>query len=343
MATAHKLPSGNYRVLAYVGMKNGKRQYKSFTASDKRTAEYKATLFLLKKKASVRNGLTVGEAINRYILSKNAVLSPKTVKEYSHLRKNAMQSLMDIYLKDLTNETAQIAVNEYSKGHSPKTIRNAVGLLSAALKMHHPDFRLNVSLPQRNKTEITIPDDTAIKQLLDHTSGTVMYTVILLATTLGMRRSEICALEWSDINTKAALIHINKAMVINTDRQWVSKTTKTTSSTRTLSVPPFLISYLMGLDRSDKRIVDIINPDAITYRFIKLRDKCGLSLRFHDLRHYYASLLLALGVPDKYAMARMGHSTTNMLKTVYQHLTDDKQREVDLAVNDKMDALFKQA
>lgn len=341
MATAKKLPSGNYRVLVYTGMADGKRNYKSFTESTKRQAEYKAALFLLSKKNAVKKGLTVGEAISRYILSKNAVLSPKTIKEYGLLRNNSLQPLMPVYLKDLTNETAQLAVNEYSKSHSPKTVRNAVGLLSSSLKMLHPDFRLSVSLPQKANIEITIPDDAAIKLLLDKAAGTEMYTAILLAATLGLRRSEICALEWADINTKAATMRVNKAMVANSDRVWTSKTTKTTSSTRTLAIPPFLLDHLVGLKRTSKRVITLVNPDAVTYRFITLRNDCGLSLRFHDLRHYYASLLLALGVPDKYAMARMGHATTSMLKTVYQHLTDDKQREVDAAVNSKMDALFK--
>ena len=50
--------------------------------------------------------------------------------------------------------------------------------------------------------------------------------------------------------------------------------------------------------------------------------------RFHDLRHVQASVMLALGVPDKYAMERMGHASTNMLKTVYQHTMKSKSEEV---------------
>ena len=58
-----------------------------------------------------------------------------------------------------------------------------------------------------------------------------------------------------------------------------------------------------------------------------------------DLRHYYASLMLSLGIPDKYAMTRMGHATPNMLRNVYQHLRDEKDREATAAINSHFDTM----
>ena len=82
MASARKLPSGNWRVLVYTGKgANGKRQYESFTASTKKQAEYLAAEFVAKRKYAVES-MTVGEAIDRYIESKDAVLSPTTIAEY---------------------------------------------------------------------------------------------------------------------------------------------------------------------------------------------------------------------------------------------------------------------
>ena len=72
----------------------------------------------------------------------------------------------------------------------------------------------------------------------------------------------------------------------------------------------------------------------ITDRFADILNKCGVPhFRFHDLRHYNASVMLALGIPDKYAMARMGHSTPNMLQNVYQHLLSEKEKEVSDNIN----------
>ncbi len=56
--------------------------------------------------------------------------------------------------------------------------------------------------------------------------------------------------------------------------------------------------------------------------------------RFHDLRHYYASILLAIGIPDKYAQYRMGHSSDNMLKNVYQHLFEAKKDKVNAQIDE---------
>ena len=62
--------------------------------------------------------------------------------------------------------------------------------------------------------------------------------------------------------------------------------------------------------------------------------------RFHDLRHANASIMLMLGVPDKYAMDRLGHSTNNTLKNIYQHTLDSKKEEVNASVNNYFEKLM---
>ncbi len=62
--------------------------------------------------------------------------------------------------------------------------------------------------------------------------------------------------------------------------------------------------------------------------------------RFHDLRHFNASLMLSEGIPDKYAVERMGHSTTAILKSVYQHTEDTKRMEVNAMMNGCIDSLL---
>lgn len=90
-----------------------------------------------------------------------------------------------------------------------------------------------------------------------------------------------------------------------------------------------------------ERILTILGEHRLPdFCFIKLRNKHGLTVRFHDLRHYCASLMLALGVPDLYAMERMGHSPTHMLKSVYQHTMKDKQDEVAISINAAVEERF---
>lgn len=336
MATARKLPSGSWRVRVYTGKVNGKDQFASITAPTKKQAEMEAALFTHKRSEP----MTLGAAMDRYIQSKDEVLSPATVLGYKKMRRLCFNGIIDKRLDRLNQENIQWAISEYAAGHSSKSTRNASGLLSAVLKMYSPGFQFSVTLPQKKKSQVVIPSHSDVQTLVAAINGTEMETVLMLASVLGLRRSEICALTWNDINLAARTITISKAMVLADDRTWVIKAPKTTASQRTLTIPDALHDHLKALQQAPGPVIDI-NPDAITKRFIRLRNKHNVSCRFHDLRHYYASLMLALGVPDKYAMQRMGHETDNMLKTVYQHLMDDKDQEVDQAINEKLNALFR--
>ena len=98
--------------------------------------------------------------------------------------------------------------------------------------------------------------------------------------------------------------------------------------------PDFLKDKLLSLKKeeaTDDKIFHF-NPNQLTDNFCAAREKLGFKFRLHDLRHYYASVMLRLNTPDKYAMKRMGHSTPTMLKRVYQHLMEEKEREVDQSI-----------
>lgn len=342
MATARKLPSGNCSVLKYIEKIDGKRKYKRFTAATKQQAEYDAALYKLKHKKKSSKHITVGEAIDKYIDAKAAVLSPATVMGYRSMRRNIFPALMKLRPGDLDEQTVQRAVSDYSVTHKPKSVRNAYALLTSSCAMLMPDVEIKATLPQKQKQTMTIPTHAQIKTMLDMTTGSVMYTVILMSAALGQRRSELCALEWSDIDFKSKSIHFCKAMVPDEDFNWVVKWPKTPESDRYINgVPDYLLDHLQSLPHDGKRVITGITPSAISSRFKTIRNKLGLKCRLHDLRHYNASIMLALGVPDKYAMTRTGHATTTMLKTVYQHLMDDKSTEVDDTIAARLTDLFK--
>lgn len=334
MATAKKLPSGSWRVNLYIGKDlSGKRQYKSFTAGTKKEAEYMAAAYNVEKrhKADPAN-MTVGDAIDRYIETKTAILSPSTVREYERMRRKILPALMSLRLSQASQEAVQIAMNEYAKNHSPKSVRNAHGLLSAALAEAEPDLVLRTKLPSKVKGEIVVPEDEGVKALMAAVAGKPMGLAIMIASGLGLRRSEISALKWDDYDPVKRTLRVNKAMVLDRNREWVVKHPKSYEGTRALELADVVAAWLDAAERTSEHIVDI-NPNNITKRFCTLRNRLGLHIRFHDLRHYNASIMLAIGVPDKYAMERMGQSTPYMLKRVYQHTMRDKQREVADKVN----------
>ena len=337
---ARKLSSGNWRVRAQVDSTDGNRHYKSFTAATRKEAEYLAAQFAVTQQEEMRpQAITVGKAIDNYIEARSAVLSPATVRVYKQTRKCYFSMIENIKLKNFKSEDAQRQMNEIAKKHSPKTVRNVYALLTSTLKIYHPTLALRVNLPKRIRTEITIPEKDVVQKLLNAAQGTELENAILLAACYGMRRGEICALLYSDINPIKQEISITKSLAKNDNNEWVVKAPKSYAGTRAFGVSENLIQRLMRNKHDPERVCPL-HPDMLTRRFMRLCASQGVYCRFHDLRHYNASLMLALSVPDKYAMERLGQATPSMIKAVYQHIMSDKREEVNKTVNDAVESLI---
>lgn len=345
MAKAVKLPSGMWRarVLEYTDA-NKVKHYKSLTANTKKEAEYLAADYYANKREKGKSSttITLREAFRRYI--DNAVLSPSTLRQYNQIARLRLQSVMDNKIGDLTNEDLQIALNADIINLQPKTARNISGLLSAVLKEYRPDFQLHLKLPQKVKTQIYIPSEEQVKQLLKAAENTEMEIPLMLASCLGLRMSEVLGLKWSNVNVKSNKITIRSAIVTGEDNKAYEKVPKTYAGYRTISAPSNLMELLKKSRGEAAEDDHIVNLDfrQINYRFTRLLNKTQIPhFRFHDLRHYHASVLLAMGVPNKYAQERLGHATDNMLKTVYQHTMQNKRRELDNQLDDYFCDFFK--
>lgn len=322
LPTPQKLPSGVYRCQIMV---DGKRV--SVVDENPNVAQAKAVALkngLIEEKKSGPS-MTVGEAIDRYIESKDAVLSPSTLRSYRSIRKNSLGSIENIQLSDLTQEAVQRHINAMSKQRTPKYVRNVHGLLSVVLAAYRPDFILHTTLPQKVKVEIQIPTMEEVQRIAEKTRGTKFELPFLLAVWMGLRTSEIRGITWDCI--EGDMLHVKQALV-RSGKGDVLKSTKTYSGDRRIRIPSEIKSLLNELPRDNEYIVPC-GPNML-YRYLtKVCTDLGLPhYRFHDLRHVQASVMLALGVPDKYAMERMGHASTNMLKTVYQHTMKSKSEEV---------------
>ncbi len=315
--TPRKLKSGNYNIKVFSHYEGEKRIYKSFTHFDKDEVLYLASEFKRNKQRYMRNDITIGEAMSKYIESKKNVLAPSTYREYINAIKRNYASIKDIRLNSITNQDIQLEISHYSSTHSPKSVRDMIGLLSATLNTYRSDFKLNVMLPQKTKPQLYIPTDKDITDLISASVGTKLYEPIILAAFCSMRRSEICALTVNDIKNNR--ININKALVKNSHNEWVIKTTKTTASTRIADLPKSF--------NFDGYFPDF-NPNYITKHFNKLlRDNNIPHFRFHDLRHYYVSISHALGIPDAYIMNNGGWASDRTMKNVYRHIIDEKESE----------------
>lgn len=333
MASTQRTASGKWTCRVYIGLKDGIKQYKRFTADTKKEAERMANTYKVNQ-PSQKQGLeiTVREAMDAYIEAKSNVLSPSTIEGYKKIPRLRLQSIMKVKLCDLTAEQIQMAVNLDAAHLSPKSVRNAYGFLTAAISMHGYREK-DITLPQKKKKEIVIPTDHEMSLLCAASEKYGIAAEVHLAAYMGLRRSEISAIDpKTDIDIKSKRLKISKAIVRSDSGKYVLKGTKTTSSERTLAIPEVVLPFLKTVVENEG---SLRTPDYIEKKFVRMRNDLNLRhISFHSLRHYFASTLLVLGVPDFYAMKLMGHSSDQMLKNVYQHIRQEYMDDVSKKMND---------
>lgn len=221
--------------------------------------------------------------------------------------------------------------------YSPKTVRNAYGLLHASLQMFAPDFVYRISLPQKIKSSFYVPDENEIKVIYKLIKNTELEIPFLLASQCGLRPSEICALTKDCITADG--LEIRKAVVINEHGREVYKPPKSYAGYRTIPISPLLRDKLMNTP--DKKRICVISSNKISRDWNSFLRKHGLHIfRFYSLRHYYASQALLLGIPQKYIAELMGHSSTDMIEKVYQHTFPSAMEEFKVRIADNIEKLF---
>lgn len=315
MAKAKKLPSGSWRVQVYSYTDiNGKKHKESFTAPTRAEAEMKAAAYAASKKRRARHDLTVGEAIDGYIRAKEAVLSPSTVRGYIKMRNNNFASIEKKRIKNLTSEDIQLFISELSLKESPKTVRNIYGLLRPSVSMYAPDLYFRVTMPAKQKKRPESPSDEDVRALYENASDNMKIRLALAA--LGLRRGEMCAVKYEDI--QGDLLHVHADMVQGKDNKWIYKETpKTSESDRFIKLSPKVLN-LIG---EGSGFIIKCKPPAVTAGFIRLRNKAGVDKRLHDMRHFFASTAVVLGIPELY-IADMGgwdRGGNSAMKTIYQN------------------------
>lgn len=340
MVKIERLPSGSYRARVHLG--GGK--YKSITGKDKKAvqleaAKYESGVLEEKNAASPYQTMTLGDAMQKYIDLKSAVLSPSTIRGYDAIRRNRVPELIEMRLEDITQEDIQRAVNEDAITHSPKSVRNLHCFLSAVLDVYKHDLHLDTTLPQRRKASIAIPTQGEVDALMEYFAGSDMELPFALAACCGLRQSEICGLRWKDIDLEAGRLSVNTAKVRNKDGVYVEKAPKSESGERSIRLYPFIADIIQKREPEGEFITTLTGNNMYS-RFDAALKKLGLPhYRFHDLRHYLVSVMLSLNVPKNYIADYVGHADEGMIDRVYGHIMASKKTSVE----DMMDAYFRKS
>jgi len=332
MAKAKKLPSGNWRALVYVGTNTkGKREYQSVTADTKKEAEFLAAQISNGKKISKE--MTARDAIIQYIDQRRNIASPATIQGYEKILRNNLQGIMPISTRKLNESLVQDEVNKEAARLSPKTLKNAVGLLSSALKRANCNVNFDlISLPQQKRTfkQFSITPE----EIFNAFRGSDMELPVLLAMWLSLSISEIRGIKKEDIDRNGVLT-LNRTIVDVNGKAVEKDAMKEFERARQLQLPEYILNLIDACP--DGFIVPIKHGSNFTRKYTARLKECGLQhITFHDLRHVNASVMMLLHVPDKYAQERGGWSDPSVMKRVYQN-TFTKER---LAIDQMIDNYF---
>lgn len=191
--------------------------------------------------------------------------------------------------------------------------------------MFAPEIRFQTSLPKKIPPTYHIPSEADIKHFITMCNDTELLNAVLLASTGTMRIGEICVLTKCDIDFSRNTISVSKSKQFDEDnKKWVVGIPKTIESIRTIIYPKFVIDRFAECNHD----LFITNPNALSKRFTKALKRYGIThCRFHDLRHYAASILHSLNVPDQYIMSIGEWKTDTVLKNTYRNVLEDKKTQ----------------
>lgn len=326
MAKAVQLPSGKWRCQVFLGTdSNGKMIRRSFTAKTKKEAEEMAKKCEVTDKKNIRlddADMTVEDAARRFIAKKKKELekgkmSPTTVNLYDSYLRNLLPGISRYPVRKITDKVINDWISDLEEDHSPKTVKNAWSFVRSSLwdvLPHSTIIDWNIQLPAQVRKKVSVPTEADLRKLLKYLKVTDydLYLAVILAAFGTMRRSELAALTADDVHGN--VITVDKALVRSLEGDWVIKGTKTEMSTRDVVMPAFVVNALP----TEGKIINI-NPSQITCRFVRTLEKINMPhFRFHDLRHYSASIMHALGATNEIIKARGGWTTDQTINEHYR-------------------------
>ena len=287
---------------------------------------------------------TLVEYATEYINFKSLSLSETTIYGYKNILQNhlapyfAGKTVQDIKAKDIQDYITEKA----SKGKiSLQSIKKHVAFLDSVLENAYKGGIINDN-PAKRLEKIKTPSGkmeclnaSEISALCERFTGTQLEVPVKLAAYLGLRRGEVLGLKWEHVDFENSILYINNTRT-QAGKNTIEKEPKTERSIRQLYLTPELITLLRQQKEKQRKILtkDMtpheyvvfmdngrpFKPNYLTEAFSKHLAKQGIKhIRFHDLRHSFASIANDAGITMSEISSAMGHSNINTTSTVYTH------------------------
>ncbi|EOH8688195.1 tyrosine-type recombinase/integrase [Enterococcus faecalis] len=281
--------------------------------------------------------------------------SAQRIKYY--FDKQILPAFGELKLTKISPSYCQKVVNEWSKKYkrfdSMKMYTSKIFEFAITQNLLSMNPIKRIIIPKRQREIKTKEDQNFLDKdqlqefltLAKQKESMQYYTAFHLLAYTGMRKSELAALNWSDINWDANTISINKN-VSYTSGQRIITTTKTTSSDRTISIDEITLNILKKwkleqkkellsrgfiVQKDEKQLIfsnpsnKIMSPNVL---WEKLKTYKNFSISPHGFRHTHASLLFESGATIKQVQERLGHSNINTTLNIYTHVTKNAEKDV---------------
>lgn len=261
--------------------------------------------------------------------------------DYFQNKKITLQNIKPKHIQEFYQYLLDEGISGNTVKHYHANIRKALQYaMKTDIILSNPADKVDLPKIEEYKPKFYTSDE--VKILLNEVIGTKLEIPVMIDCFYGFRRSEVIGLKWSAIDFENDTITIDHTITQSNGKLIIRDKTKTKSSKRTLPLEPIVKSFLIELKEKQEKnkelcgdsynkdyleyiCVDncgnIIRPDYVTETFLKLLKRKNLKIiRFHDLRHTCASILLKNGANMKEIQAWLGHSNYNTTANLYAHL-----------------------
>lgn len=310
--------------------------------------------------------MTTAELLEEWLTVVGHRLAPSTEAEYRRIVRNRLvPHLGSIRLGDLRPGHIASMFDELRKPGASQRGRASGGLSETTLLHTHGVLRTalawavrqrlipsnpaeDVDRPRRDQAEMSIWTPDELARFLAHVANDRLYPLLRLAAYTGMRRSELLGLKWPDVDLRAGTVAIRRTRTKVGYEMVERADTKSRSSTRVVDIDDETVDVMakwsarQGSEREQwgQAWIDTghvftsedgepVHADHVAQRFERLmRDAPEVpAIRFHDLRHTHASLLLAAGIPVLDVARRIGHASAAVTLNVYAHVIPGQGRK----------------
>ena len=236
----------------------------------------------------------------------------------------------------------RIEAKNQPKGLSAKTVRNINPIISSALnlakeqKLIYSNPAEACALPKVEYREMKTLPVEQLTSFLREAKETGVYEMYYIELATGLRRGELLGLKWDDIDMTNGTIRVQR-QVARIDGEIVEAPLKTKNSYRNVSIGPDAIGVLKEQRKKVGREIEYvfpspsggaISPDSVLNMLHRVLERAGLpKIRFHDLRHFFATLALQNGVDIKTVSGMLGHFSAGFTLDTYAHVTTSAQKE----------------